>query len=205
MQDNFDVVNHHELIETNLDLADRLAKSKKRRTRQQISLQELRSAAYMGLVDAAQRYEIAQGPFRNFAARRIIGEMIDYVRETGWSNKSHSVRVTSLEPYITETRGDGGTASGLAAPPDCSGGNGAFIRRVAQHLPEQGRRMISWYYLDNLTMKEIAAKMDITEAMVSILMKEYRRRLGQLWAGRQHELWAEVRHAAGHGLEAKDW
>lgn len=55
------------------------------------------------------------------------------------------------------------------------------IRRVLDHLPEQTRMALEWKYIDKLSVKEIADRLDLTEkAAESILFrgrKEFRQRI----------------------------
>ena len=64
------------------------------RRRQQFGIEydELRSAAMLGLVDAAQRFEPAHGvQFGAYSYPRIKGAMVDLLRRGGWNN-SHYLR-----------------------------------------------------------------------------------------------------------------
>lgn len=62
------------------------------------SLEELRSAGYEGLVEAAQRYDPASGvPFSGFAHHRIRGAMIDVARRASPAIRRRSRALKVLE------------------------------------------------------------------------------------------------------------
>ena len=68
------------LILNNISLAEKIAKSKKRKL-SHISYDELKSAAYLGLVEAANNYNSSENDnFPAFAVWRIIGAVRDYLR-----------------------------------------------------------------------------------------------------------------------------
>lgn len=54
-----------------------------------VDLGELADAGTMGLVEAAYRYDDERGvPFRHFAAHRIRGAILDFVRKMDWAPRS---------------------------------------------------------------------------------------------------------------------
>ena len=70
------------LVENNINFADKIACQKKKTLPKYIDLDELKSAAYMGLVKAARRYDADFGAtFTTFAYYRISGEIEDYLRK----------------------------------------------------------------------------------------------------------------------------
>lgn len=63
-----------------------------------VSVEELRSAGYEGLVEAAQRYDPASGvPFPGFAHHRIRGAMIDIARRASPAIRRRSRALKVLE------------------------------------------------------------------------------------------------------------
>lgn len=69
----------NKLILDNISFANQIAAKQFKITPKCFYFDELKSAAYMGLVEAAIRYR-GQVPFRGFAFKRIQGEIIDYIR-----------------------------------------------------------------------------------------------------------------------------
>lgn len=68
----------NQLILDNMIFAESVAKSQIKKTFS-VQFDELKSAAYMGLVDAAHKYD-GRIPFQAYAYIRIIGEINDYLR-----------------------------------------------------------------------------------------------------------------------------
>jgi RNA polymerase sigma factor (sigma-70 family) len=145
------------LIINHMDLAEQIAKNKRKSIKLQFD--DLRSAAYLGLVDAAWRFEEAKGSFRRYAAYRILGEVNEYIRrEIDRNNKFISLDENKHINYLL--RSDGGGQS--------------FFSDIIHCLPDKGKNLLRLYYCDQLTLKQIADRIGISESFVSILMKKYR-------------------------------
>jgi DNA-directed RNA polymerase specialized sigma subunit len=71
------------LVLSHLPLAASMARQKSCRTHSKVTYDELQSAAFLGLVKYASRFE--NGEFR--PQMRIMGEMKDYLRSIGWGPK----------------------------------------------------------------------------------------------------------------------
>ena len=71
-----------QLIVNNLNWAEQIAVNQTRRLPRCVQVDDIKSAAYFGLVDAATKYKREYGvPFTAYAARRVIGSITDYLRE----------------------------------------------------------------------------------------------------------------------------
>src|SRR4051812_47322536 len=74
----------HALVENHLGYATRIARRQCWRLPRRFSLEELQAAAYLGLVEAARRFDEGQRvSFTTFAYPRVFGAIMDYVRECG--------------------------------------------------------------------------------------------------------------------------
>ena len=84
--------NLHELIINHMSLAEKIAKSKKRKL-SHVSYEELVSAAYLGLVEAASNYKSNENDcFAAYAIWRIIGAVRDYLRELSWGSRRNPLK-----------------------------------------------------------------------------------------------------------------
>jgi len=84
------------LIIENIHLADILA-AKFKKQFFLVSYDELQSAAYLGLVEAANKFRLDQkASFKSFARFRIIGAMRDYLREIRWGSRRRPISVATL-------------------------------------------------------------------------------------------------------------
>jgi len=80
-------MNIKELVISHIDLANKMALSKKRLL-SYVHYEELQSAAYLGLVEAANKFDINKNDcFRAFATWRIKGAIKDYLREIRWGSR----------------------------------------------------------------------------------------------------------------------
>jgi len=153
------------LVERNLALANKLAIQKKKNSPPRISFDELQSAAYMGLVEAATRFDATRGfCFTTYAYPRISGAMNDYLRELGSS-------MISLDT-------DRDDASSLKEICVSKQNNGEYIFELAEKdLGKKAASMLKSYYVGNYSMKEIGEQHGITEGRVSQLFAYYREHL----------------------------
>ena len=72
------------LIEDNIYLAEKIAKFSSKKYRF-LTYDEIKSAAYFGLVQAANSYNFLKSPcFSTYASYRIFGAIKDYLREFKW-------------------------------------------------------------------------------------------------------------------------
>jgi len=154
-------MNTSELITSNLEFAEQLAKRKKRRADSRIYYDELKSAAYAGLVDAANKFNESV-PFKRYAGRRIIGEMEDYIRDLNW-NRYSPIQMRRLDDCHAVNDNNNTLHSDATKLMDA----------VFMILPEEGRDLFNWYYREGFTMKQIGDKLGFTESMVSREIKKY--------------------------------
>lgn len=131
---------------------------------------DLVSAAFIGLIDAVDRFEPGRGvPFEAYASLRIRGAMIDELRRTGERSRNAEApeqpRTVSLDGLLEED-----WRESLAAPED--GFDEAFEREdlcsrvqvALDGLPPRQRELLARYYADSLTLREAGQRMGISEA-----------------------------------------
>lgn len=148
------------LIESNLSLAERMAKSRSKSVDPRIYYDELKSAAYAGLVDAAHKHHDPV-PFEVYARTRISGEMEDYIRELNW-NRYHPVQMRPLEDCYVAVEEN--TPHRMVS---------RLVEAAFMVLPDEGRKLFHWYYREGLTMKQIGENIGVGESHVSKLIKKY--------------------------------
>ena len=89
-----------QLILSNLEFANRVALSKKRFL-SHIHYEDLQSAAYFGLVQAANKYDFKKNDcFQALAFCRIKGAVQDYLREINWGSRRNPIHMESLQNLI---------------------------------------------------------------------------------------------------------
>jgi RNA polymerase sigma-B factor len=182
-----------DLIHGHLALAEALAE---RWTTRASDRCDLRQVAYLGLVQAARRFERGRGVFAAFAASYIRGELMHYLRDA-----SRTIRAPRA---AVEAAGPTGIAPPLSldAPLTVDGHDvplsatiGDFDRRLdavdsrvplfaaLRSLPEEARLFVYLRYFDDLTQDEIARRTGSTQKAVSRSLAASLRSLRQELSG----------------------
>ena len=151
----------NKLIVDHMPLANKLAWKYKKMVPYYVNFDDLQSAAYFGLVDAASRYNLEKGCFSSFVFLRIIGEIKDYIKK---NTKNYLFEKDYCENSIYYTENN------QLETKD-------FVNFIVKSLNSIAKEIIKLYYIDGKTMKEIAIKFNISEGRISQLIKEY---LGQM-------------------------
>lgn len=165
------------LINNALSFAEKIAR-KKHRSTPHINYDEIKSAAYMGLVEAANAYDPEESDcFEAFAAFRIVGAIQDYLRELGWGSRRKPLK--REYDYVEGACED--------RPVE-----GEFFDRFTKNLPANHKKVMRLYYMDNMKIRDIAQGAGAHESRISQLLSESRTRLRTSWEDRRTEIWAEV-------------
>lgn len=175
---------------------------------------DLLSSGFFGLLDAIDRFDPTRNvKFETYAALRIRGAMLDYLRSKDWIPVSMRQRIRKYEQTVSQLENELGrsaTDKELAAAMGISVGelqtlinqcNAATIipleeylktdvneavdtnpanstelfelkdtlAKAIERLPEKERTVISLYYYEELTLKEISLVLHLTEARISQL------------------------------------
>jgi RNA polymerase sigma factor for flagellar operon FliA len=158
-----------------------------------VDLGDLISCGVIGLIDAIEKFDPSKNvKFETYAEFRIRGAILDELRSMDWVPRSVlNISVEEVHFLIGEASGvsvlsldelwecgfqeDGINYSmdALASESDNPGQSFAWqqVREVMaeaiEALPEKERLVLSLYYHEELTMKEIAQILEITESRVS--------------------------------------
>jgi len=158
------------LVENHMGLANKLASSKNKATPSYVSFDELQSAAYLGLVEAANRFDPTRGfCFTTYAYPRINGAMNDYLRELG--EKAVSIDSSDEEGL--------GLKDSISSKEKC---RDDIFDTVEDQLGNQAASMLRSYFVDNFSMKEIGTQMGISEGRVSQIMSGYKNCIRKKWS-----------------------
>lgn len=148
----------NDLITNHMSFAERLASAQFKKTPKCVQWDELKSAAYMGLVDAATKYDGSK-PFSVYATFRIFGEIKDYLRTLYWAGRGQDVKVSSWDEaldYAAETEPENFDE---------------FFDGIAKNLSSLGKKILRMYYAEDLTIKQIAAEVNLSPTRVFQLLK----------------------------------
>ncbi|MDX8384375.1 MAG: FliA/WhiG family RNA polymerase sigma factor [Ghiorsea sp.] len=196
-----------------------------RRTPASIELDDMIDAGVLGLLDGAQRFDVSKEVlFKTFAAYRVRGAMIDYLRTFDWMPRSlrdtskslqnafheleqrygrpaeereiasflemdlatyrkklDQVRAMSVIYFddLPSVRGEDDDlhildviAGDVELTPEHQTAMGQFVAQLSkaiETLPKREAVLLSLYYYEELTMKEVALVLGLTESRVSQL------------------------------------
>lgn len=197
------------LVEKHMDLAESLARRRHRTIARTITYDELLSAAYLGLIDASEKFneervnEKSTKPFECYARKRIIGEMNDYLRSQNWGTRANPQKVYSIYNRIaTGVRADSGSCietdwvsdyirSKEVSVIDKLNGVELFDR-IIQSLSSREKTIFKLRFIHELTMKEIADVTDLSESRISQILSDNMIYLQKIWNIKFDDLWSEA-------------
>lgn len=163
------------LIERYIPLAKKLAR-KKQRSLPHINIDEFVSAAFLGLVDAANRYEEGKGKFGPYARLRINGEIQDYLRSLGFGSKGSVSRGCTQFDSLDASTADGEPiVSFLAARTDRD--LRVVFEEAVEGLEQEGQDILRLRFYEEQPLGEIGRKLGVSESRVSQRISQYRRQL----------------------------
>ncbi len=172
----------NQIVTENLRLVEKLAKVKKKMVASpQVSYEDLVSAGYPALIEAADHYEQEKGPFETFASKRIKGAMSECVHDIlRWGRRNTNRKTCKSGKSIP----DGMSISSLDdLPPDYYDSSlvyydgGDLFDSITQPLSELGRKVLRWYFVDGLTYKQIGEKLGVVESRVAQKVRKYKDQL----------------------------
>jgi RNA polymerase sigma factor FliA len=131
---------------------------------------DLASAAFLGLIDAVDRFEPGRGvPFEAYASLRIRGAMIDELRRTGERSRNadpeDQPRTVSLDTLLEGDWRESPSVmeDGVDAPFELEDLRWR-VQGALEGLPPRQREVLARYYADSLTLREAGQRMGISEA-----------------------------------------
>src|SRR6266516_616069 len=120
---------------------------------------DLVSYGLLGLIGAIERYEPDRDvKFETYAIARIKGAIIDELRAMDWVPRSVRSRAREIERSIGELE-----RKLHRAPTD------EAIGEAIARLPEREKLVVTLYYYEELTLREIGEVLGVTESRVSQL------------------------------------
>jgi RNA polymerase sigma factor for flagellar operon FliA len=172
------------LIERHAVLIDRAARRLAARAGMPELADELWSAGALGLLDAARRFEPGRDiRFETFAEHRVRGAMLDELRRLDPLPRRLRARaergeIAGLEgvtqpPVSLEALGNAAPAEEPSAEERASlAQRRDRLAAAISRLPQRWQTVLSLYYVEELTLKEIGQVLEVSEARVSQLHKE---------------------------------
>ena len=146
------------LVLNYMSFAEKLAKSQFRKTPPQVQFEELQSAAYMGLVDAAGRYD-GKSNFESFASFRIVGEIKDYLRSLRWDRNTNTLS-SIPEGYD------------VVAESEPESFDEILDDLTKNRVSPLAKNILHMYYGQRLPISQIATKANLSDARISQLINQ---------------------------------
>jgi len=179
------MTNSQKLVEQYVPLANKLAYKKKRVLPKFVDIEDLKSAAYLGLVEAASRYNSEYGvAFSTYAYPRIFGAIHDWLRKEGWGKRGEFSKLLSLDVENEECS----LKESVAAKDDRN--DDEFLEVVSIDLDQQAKDILRQYFVDSYSMKEVGKRFGVSESRISQLITQYKTRIRHKWS--ESELRAEL-------------
>ena len=166
------------LIENYIPLANKMAWNKSRATPKSVDFEALQSAAYYGLVDAANKYNSPSVSFGTYARFRIAGEMCDYLREVAWGTRNYPFIPLSIHtPELSD----------ILWQEDESPNE--FFYKVTSNLGNMACRVVG-SYCSGYTLREIGEQIGLCESRISQILTQAKRSIRSDFS--QEELLVEL-------------
>lgn len=146
------------LVVAHLAFAENIAKSYFKKTPPQVQLDELISAAYMGLTDAARRYD-NKNDFKIFSSFRIIGEIKDYLRSLKWGKNTNTL-ASIPEGYE------------IASEQEPENFDDVLDDLTKNRVTPLAKQILRMYYGERLPISVIAKKLKFSDARISQLLNQ---------------------------------
>jgi len=129
----------HTLIEEHLPLVRHIVFQVAVHFPRHVDREELARAGALGLIEAAHRYDEARGvPFKRFAAQRIRGAILDFLRASDWAPRALRSAGRDIDQARTKLTGELGrtpTDQEIAASIGCTLAELAVVQgRIAQTI-----------------------------------------------------------------------
>jgi RNA polymerase sigma factor for flagellar operon FliA len=152
------------LVEQYLPLANKIAYSRKRALPRFIDVDDIKSVAYMGLVEASSRFQpSSKNTFATFAYLRIQGAITDYLRKE-----------CRKEPQAEEQ-----VFEEIKSKPEFN--YNEFLEFFENKLGKYAKDVLQYYFIEKYSIIEIAEKFQLSEAKVYQLLEKYKAQIQKIW------------------------
>ena len=102
---------HEALVLRHVGLVRRMAYYLARRLPRHVEIEDLIQAGMLGLLEAAQRHHASASSFDSYAAFRIRGAILDYVRKLDWRPRSLGRRLREIEKAKSRIENETGASA----------------------------------------------------------------------------------------------
>ena len=133
-----------------------------------IDIEELKSAAYFGLVEASRRYDPEKSSgFGPYARWRIWGELNDCVRNLAWGKKTRRITIHQCD-FSEETP----EFLSLSCTEEFSETHDFCEYILSEIKDDVARDMVYRYYISEEKLKDISEHYNLSIGRISQILKE---------------------------------
>ncbi len=157
----------------NLEMVRRIAGAMVRHLPSHVDKDELVSLGYMGLVEAQTRFDPSRGvPFAAFAAMRVRGAMIDYLRQIDPVSRDERTRLRNSDEMASVTLVDFACAEGQAAAGTDAdealwqSQQRALMWQALSDLSEREQLVVQRYFFEEQPLKKIGEELNVSESRI---------------------------------------
>jgi RNA polymerase sigma factor for flagellar operon FliA len=170
-----------------LEMVRRIAGALVRHLPSHIDKDELISLGYMGLVEAHKRWDRSRGvPFGAFAAMRVRGAMLDYLRQLDPVSRDERARLRTSDEHASVTLVDFACAASQACDQDAV--DEELVKREQRallfcalgKLNERERLVVKRYFFEEQPLKKVGEELGVTESRVCQIVSQVTARLRQM-------------------------
>lgn len=138
-----------------MPLAEKMAWEKFKSTPSNISIEDLKSAAYLGLVDAANKYDYSVN-FGTYARFRIMGEIYDHMRSISWGTRKDPFIPASLEDeFDLQARSEN-----------------EFLDEISHKIKSRLYVILRKYYIEGHSLRDIGKQLGVSESRISQMLNQ---------------------------------
>lgn len=158
------------LIDQYMPLANRIAYDKSKIVPKFIDIEELKSAAYMGLVKAARNFEPEKTVFGFYAKLRISGEIQDYLRSLHWGGRKQKISVVESDVDFEDK-------SAIITTNETE----ELMEKLVFGMDDVAKDTMFLYYVKEQPLKSIAKKHGLSLGRVSQIMSKAKEIIQKRW------------------------
>ena len=161
-----------------------ISKNVSKHTKGRITPEELIGSGWEGLVQAANKFDLSHKCiFKTLAEYRIRGAMFDYLRTTTWEKEKTRSKLKKEGKELVRMW-DRTTMEGIYSKlpdPEYIENVEKDVSKLSSYfkvvLDPKHAKIMEEYYVERLTMKQIADNNNLTESRISQLVKELTKRV----------------------------